>query len=98
MKNNGDSGKKKKGRWSEGHRQRCMCRRREKQEEKTLKGSQETVACGFLCSCQWAEWFLSEHWGVCTAPGALPARHWDRCLFKRLACQTESATDGQTLS
>lgn len=58
-----------------------------------LERSQEAVASGFLCSCQRAEWFLSEY-GVfvpCWVPWLLC--HWDRCLFKRLACQTESATD-----
>lgn len=39
-----------------------------------------------------AEWFLSPR--RVFVPCLLC--HWDCCLFKRLACQTESATGGQT--
>lgn len=48
----------------------------------------------FSLQLSWAEWFLSQCWVF--VPCLLC--HWDHCLFKRLACQTESATDSQTLS
>lgn len=65
-------------------------------EEKVSETSLETVASGFL-SCQWAEWFLSECWVFVLSWMPCLLCHWDCCLFKRLACQTESATDSQTL-
>lgn len=59
------------------------------------KGQGEAEASGYSSAAvSGAEWFLSPS----RVFVACRLCHRDCCLFKRLACQTQSATGGQTLA